>query len=193
MTVPVPSPLPNLALAISALLDCACELLADNGRAVCECCLIHAQDLIPMDNCDCNCPDGRPESAQTGHGRLSARVVQITTAANNSDNGAPSSDCMPSLVTATVDFGVFRCITTTQDGTAVDCDTVTLESLDFIADSAILRQAVLCCPQAAAVKGGWDIVPDYWLPHGPAGGCAGGVLRVEMTGLFTFRPTLATP
>lgn len=168
---------------LAVLASCACAKLRELGRPVCDCCLVHSAAAMPMDGCDCGCT--APEGGTEAHGRLSARILQISAAP--SDTSQNAGDCGKSVMTeVTLQLGVFRCITIPPDGEATDCDLGTAEALGFLADEQILRAAVNCCSDTSRIPGRWQITPGLWNPHGPEGGCAGGVLTIQAYGATTF-------
>lgn len=147
------------------------------GFEVCECCLRHQADLLPMDGCGCPCPD------QSKDGHLWGRVQSISPQdASGTGLGLISADNCPSgTLNVVMEIGVHRCIALTEDGSAPPCDVLSQEAYDFLADEELLRMAVFCC-NVEDLPGEYQLRADAWRPVGPAGGCAGGVLTVIATG-----------
>ncbi|MGW0681817.1 hypothetical protein ACWD2L_00445 [Streptomyces sp. NPDC002754] len=185
MTFPaIDSPIGTLLATVTA---CVCAKLRDVGRPACDCCLKHSSSVLEMDGCTCDCDDD-DEAA----GRVTGRVVTIGPASSSLDT---TGNCQTAMVQVTLQVGVFRCIEIPDATDEPDCDVATAEALGFLLDEQAMRAAVSCCPDLKRIPGKWQLTPGQWEPHGPSGGCAGGVITVDAYGLITFpkTPTEATP
>ncbi|MFJ8934027.1 hypothetical protein ACIRLA_46430 [Streptomyces sp. NPDC102364] len=178
MTTPdvvVDSPIGTLLATVTA---CVCAKLRSIGRPACDCCLDFGADVMAMDGCDCTCDDDEAT------GRVTGRVLQIGPAPSNVID--TTSTCHTAAVQVTLQVGVFRCVELSDDGSAPTCAQATAEALGFLRDEQAMRAAVSCCPELRDIPGKWRLTPGLWQPHGPSGGCAGGVISVQATGLITF-------
>jgi hypothetical protein len=178
MSMPIGSPAGTL---LSTVASCVCAKLRDAGRPVCTCCLTHGGDVLPMFGCDCDCDE------EDATGRMTARVLRIAPAPSNTLDA--TSSCLAALVQVTLQIGVFRCIDIPEADEEPSCDSLTAEALGFLADEQIMRAAVACCPDVKNIPGKWQLSPGEWEPHGPSGGCAGGVLSLNAFGTITFPKT----
>lgn len=165
--------IPSVGALVSALAACVCKQLREVGRPVCDCCVIHAGDVMPMDGCDCGCDSGT-------NGRLQVRVIEIAPV-----NSVVEGDCQAARVQVTAEVSVFRCVTVPDPENPPDCTVQSVEAFGFLTDEYAMRSAVACCDLAERAPGRWQVTPGSWTPAGPAGGCAGGVLRVTAVGIAT--------
>lgn len=180
MTTPtVDTPIGTLLATITA---CVCAKLRAIGRPACTCCLTHSADVLAMSGCDCECDDAEAT------GRVTGRILQIAPAPSNTLD--VTSSCLTAMVQVTLQIGVFRCIELADDGSDTPCETLTAEALGFLADEQAIRAALSCCTGLKDVPGKWRLSPGEWQPHGPAGGCAGGVISVNANGAVTFPKAL---
>lgn len=181
MTTPtdVDSPIGTLLATVTA---CVCARLRDIGRPACDCCLDHGLDVMPMSGCSCECD----EDGATG--RVTGRVLQVAPAPSNTLNA--TSSCLTAMVQVTLQIGVFRCVEIPEATDEPGCDMRTAEALGFLLDEQAMRAAVSCCPDLKRIPGKWELTPGLWQPHGPSGGCAGGVISVNANGIVTFPKSL---
>jgi hypothetical protein len=174
----------SVGTLLSVLTACACEALREYGRPVCDCTLVHSAQVFTMDGCACSCDD------TDSTGRLTGRILQIAPAP--STNTTVAGNCGKSVMSlVTVQLGVMRCITLTDDGSPAPDDIQTAEALGFLADEQILRAALNCCTDVNKLPGRWQLTPGQWEPHGPAGGCAGGVITVQAYGAVSYPKPVA--
>lgn len=165
--------------ALFALKDCLCETLAAAPYTpVCFCCVQHSQGLPPMDRCDCECTFGGGEDPVVqGNGQAWVRLVQVF-----QEQTQINPRVCQSVLKADVQLGVYRCIEGVLD-TSVDppglptCEQLENDALLILADRAAMWRAVQCCTGVKAL----DPVIGNWVPIGPSGGCAGGVLTVTLS------------
>lgn len=181
MTAPpeVDAPIGTLLATVTA---CVCAKLRAIGRPACDCCLIHSAATMPMDGCSCDCD----EDGATG--RVSGRIIQIAPAPSNVVG--QTSPCITAMVQVTLQVGVFRCLPLTDDGSELPCDEQTAAALGYLLDEQAMRAAVSCCDDIATIPGKWRLTPGEWQPHGPAGGCAGGVMSLNAIGAVVFPKVL---
>lgn len=146
------------------LRECLCATLARYGRPVCHCCLYHGRTPPPADDCGCDC--------EVGQGRGWVRVVQLTT---SSSSAIVTPPCNVWRWKATLELGVYRCVTVPEDGVA-DCGVQSAEAVAGWTDLLALRDVVACCrTEGGALE---DAIVEVLSgdPLGPSGGCAGSTL-----------------
>jgi len=144
----------------AALLACVCQQLANEGRPACACCQVVSSELPPMTGCDAASDGGAQGRAWS---RLQPPVTFTASAPSKCPNG---------MWRVTFQVGVYRCIAD-HDG---NCTDMTADAAKAHADAASLVTAVQCCDilQARA----W--VPGDVTIVGPAGGCVGVALSVQI-------------
>jgi len=171
MAVITPSSLGSLGLH---LLNCVCNALRANGRPVCSCALRHAAAYPSMDDC-CECG--------AGEGQAWVRVQRVDLAPESPTLKADATPCAGQMLRVTFDAGVYRCVTAIHpNGTGPTDDEFNTDTLGALADHEIMRTAISCCPKPDE---NWRWYPTTWVPLGPLGGCAGGMLSVVAIGKFT--------
>lgn len=171
----------SIGTLLATVTACVCTKLRDAGRPACDCCLVHGASVMSMDGCSCDCDD------DTATGRVTGRVLRVIPAPSAVVN--PRHSCLTAMVQVTLQIGVFRCITIPEDGAEPGCDVTTAEALGFLADEQAMRAALACCADLSQIPGKWQLGAGEWEPHGPSGGCAGGVISVNATGAVTFPQT----
>ncbi|RJL19403.1 hypothetical protein [Bailinhaonella thermotolerans] len=153
----------------AALLACLCADLLRIGRPVCRCVLHHGTTAPPMDACDCECPPVPPSGA-AGQGQAWVRLASMSALPPTPESRAAEV----TLWRATWEAGVYRCITTTPDGGPIDPAAANADATALLLDAAALARLVCC----EALEGR-DVQVSEWTPAGPAGGCAGGSIRIS--------------
>lgn len=159
----------TLPLAES-LLACLCEALEGTiAGAPCHCCL--AVGPPPADYC-CECAGG-------SSGQAWVRVVEIYPTSKFPVRTLELAKCGQTEAYAVeLELGTYRCVSTLDDdGTPPTCAQTTRDVEVQLDDAAAMRHAV-CCFQAQ--EGGRVLVRGSWQPIAPAGGCAGGIMRVTV-------------
>lgn len=165
-----------LVPTLRALLECACNELADTpGGPVGRRSLLHSN--VPVtDGCDCgcdasnaglacDCPDG-------ARGRVYVRVPRGQARA---DLLADANVCLPDGWNMTAYIGVSRCVPNCRAEGATDGEEDHMAFLG-LNDLLALRRAVRCCGTKVPAQVGvqaWD-----WTALGPEGCCYGGELGV---------------
>ncbi|MDQ8708200.1 hypothetical protein RCO28_37940 [Streptomyces sp. LHD-70] len=159
---------------LSILTACVCAGFRNEGMPLCGCVVRHHSELLAADGCGaCSCTDG-------SDGHLSARVVEIRATDNDNQSATGASPCPTSLVEIEIAFAVYRCIHLTDDGLAAPDEVLADEAQQFLADAEVMRRAAMCC-ELPAELGTWWKRATTWSPLS-SGGCAGGELRVVVTG-----------
>lgn len=155
-----------VAPVLTALRDCLCtELARSMFGPVCRCVITHNSTSPSMDGCDCTC---EPE----GVGDAWVRLVRLEPEV--SLNPVSNQGCAPGWQ-AVIELGAYRCYQLTESGEPLPEEEETQLAYRLLSDmNAMLR--VLCCP----VLADYSLGVDFWLPLGPAGGCAGGSLQIRV-------------
>lgn len=146
---------------VNRLLDCLASAMEDCSRPPCRIFLATTEN-VPWDEC-CDCGDGE--------GQAWVSVSEIRPQTVNSKCNAPYE--------ASVQMGILRCALTMSDnGEAPDADALTAETLRILQDRMMMTRAVFFCFSDTIERDDWDLL--NWNPLGPRGGCAGGVLELNI-------------
>ncbi|MFJ2774659.1 hypothetical protein [Streptomyces sp. NPDC087300] len=176
MTTP---PLMPVSFRIAAaLVECVRANLACHGMVPCTTTVRHSvDDQVPMYWCapSCECEGG-------GSGHLYARVASVDSpqAASETRPGRPVTGGCHADTVVQVDVGIHRC-TSAHNTPDMKPELVTDQARQLLVDEQIMR-AALHPSNCTGLPAKWTAVAGLWTPSGPAGGCAGGQIRVTAAG-----------
>lgn len=170
MTAPVVDD-PIAWCVATELKRCFCEQLAEVSAPVVCCCLMPGAQ-VAWDSCD--------------PGQAWVRVASIYQVGHTFPQPARPEDLGPcggiGGWAVTLELGAVRCLPQPDlNGVLPTCEDYSEAARLVLADAHAMRRAVLCCDwRDACDLGEAGMVVGNWMPTGPQGACAGGVMSVTV-------------
>lgn len=162
------------------LLVCLCEALQSTiGGVTCQCALRPGVSPPPADIC-CSC--------EGGQGQASVQINRIySVPAGRFPQGGVTGtldNCTSYEWAAELALTVYRCVSIADDTGFPSFDELMSDTRKIADDAQAMRKAIMCCDWRVPANGDPDspqpIVPGAWVGQNPQGGCAGGVMTVQV-------------